>query len=44
MRLTVINNLNALRIVHSNYNLAPRCTLSVVHKKVDKPVIQLMAN
>lgn len=44
MGLTVINNTNRLRIVHSNYDLAPRRTLNVVHKKIDKPVIQLMTN
>ncbi len=44
MGLTVINNTNTLRIVHSKYDLIPRQTLSVAYKKVDKPVIQLRAN
>ena len=43
MGLTVINNTSTLRIVHNANDLRPRHTLSVVHRKVDKPVIQLMS-
>ncbi len=42
MGLTVINNTNRLRVVHNVNNLTPRQTLNVVHRRVDKPVIQLM--
>ena len=44
MGLTVINNANTLRIVHNTYDDVPRRTLNLVHKKIDKPVIQLMTN
>lgn len=44
MGLTVINNTNTLRIVHNTYDAVPRRTLNLVHKKIDKPVIQLLAN
>jgi hypothetical protein len=42
MRLTVINNTNNLRIVHSIKNMTPRGTMSVVYRKVDTSVIQLI--
>ncbi len=44
MGLTVINNTNILRIVHNNYDAPLRSNLSVAYKKVDKPVIKLLAN
>ncbi|ANH60762.1 hypothetical protein [Dokdonia donghaensis] len=42
MGLTVINNSNTLRVVQNARNTQASNTLSVVHRKVDKPVIQLM--
>jgi|GEM_PF-3071718 len=42
MGLTVINNTSTLRIVHNARTIATGTTLNVVHRKVDKPVIQLM--
>jgi len=43
MGLTVIKNTNALKIVHSLYDPLPKKTLNVVHRKVEKPVIQFVA-
>ncbi|WP_262497446.1 MULTISPECIES: hypothetical protein [unclassified Dokdonia] len=42
MGLTVINNKSTLRIVHNARTMSTGATLNVVHRKVDKPVIQLM--
>lgn len=42
MGLTVISNTNTLRIVHSVKDSTERCTLNVVYKRVEKPVIQLI--
>lgn len=42
MGLTVITNNSTLRVVHNAKELKPRRALSVVHRRVDKPVIQLV--
>lgn len=42
MGLTVINNNRTLRVVHNTKELSERNALSVVYRRVDKPVIQLV--
>ncbi len=42
MDFRVINNTTTLRIVHSSKNYDTRETLNVVHKRIERPVIQLI--
>lgn len=42
MGLTIITNNSTLRVVHNAREFSTQNTLSVVHRKVSKPVIQLM--
>ncbi|WP_298952543.1 hypothetical protein [uncultured Nonlabens sp.] len=44
MQLTLIKNDNAMRIVHNGRVSSKNYQLTVVHKKVDKPVIQLITS
>ncbi|WP_405369518.1 hypothetical protein [Nonlabens sp. Asnod2-A12] len=44
MQLTLIKNDNAMRIVHNGRMSSKNHQLTVVHKRVDKPVIQLIAS
>ncbi|WP_405377309.1 hypothetical protein [Nonlabens sp. Asnod3-A02] len=44
MQLTLIKNDNAMRIVHNGRMSSKNYQLTVVHKRVDKPVIQLIAS
>ncbi|PPK95039.1 hypothetical protein LY01_01792 [Nonlabens xylanidelens] len=44
MQLTLIKNENAMRIVHNGRMSSKNYQLTVVHKRVDKPVIQLIAS
>lgn len=42
MGLTLIHSKNKMRIVHNAYGLQTKQALSVVYRKVEKPVIRLI--
>ncbi len=42
MGLTLITNNSTLRVVHNVYEAPSKRAMTIVHKKVDRPVIQLI--